>query len=256
LEIVVFVPDTHHPWGDMKTWGIFLSVLEDMEKLHGINEIVILGDFADFNGIKFFDLMPQEMSLKETMKDELYFVCKRLEELRSRHPDAKITYIEGNHESRLARFYVKNAPKMYDLMPNLSDMLQFEKYKIDWVKYDSDQLYRIGKTNLMARHEPYATGKNFTIPTLDEAKDHSLICGHLHRRQSSTLRTPLGNELVCLCPGWFGDPLAPIYKFRKKPMNWTQSFPIGYIFNKTSYIIHEVPIVHHRAVYNGVLYTE
>ena len=72
VKIALNIPDCHIPWHDKAAYTVMLTIAKDLnEKVKPLDQINIMGDFADFHGVKLHPKMPYEMSLKETLRDEI-----------------------------------------------------------------------------------------------------------------------------------------------------------------------------------------
>jgi hypothetical protein len=128
-----------------------LSIAKDVDIDLGIDEINILGDFLDFFWFGLHPKMPGQMSIRETLTDEIYQGIKKLEELREAFPNATINFIEGNHEYRMVRYIVAKCPELYDMF-KLDEILQFDRMGINYIPYGKQQKHRILDTDIYCRH--------------------------------------------------------------------------------------------------------
>ena len=115
-KIAINIPDCHIPWHSASSWDLLMSIGGDLQKSAGVDEINIMGDFADFYWCSLHPRLPEGMSVTETVRDEIYQVIKKLKEIRRIFPDAVINFIEGNHEYRLMRWLIKKAPELFDIL--------------------------------------------------------------------------------------------------------------------------------------------
>lgn len=251
MKVALNIPDCHVPWHDQKAWEIMLLVATDQNKLLPITQINIMGDFADFYWFSLHDKLPSAMSVKETLKDEIYQCIKKLEELRKLFPDAEINFVEGNHEFRMVRYIVKKCPELYELF-TLPELLQFDRLSINYIPFGRHQLHRVLDTDLYMRHQPFNGGKNCASSTAHN-KGISLLFGHTHRKQSYTFKRADGKSVTCISGGWLGDVKAPVFDYVDSE-NWAQSFSFVFSHGKGDWHIHEIDIKNHKAVYNGYIY--
>lgn len=227
-----------------------IEVAKDLEKLYGISEINIMGDFLDFLWLGLHPKMPSLMSVKETLKDEIYQGIKKLEELRRLFPKATINYIEGNHEYRLVRYIVAKCPELYDLF-TLSDILQFDRLSINHIPFGRHQKHSCLGTSYSLRHQPYNMGKNCASATAHN-KGISLGFGHTHRKQTYKVKRADGTEVECRSLGWLGDSSAPVFDYVDHD-DWSSGFEIVYVYGD-QWFPQYVDIKDGKAVCNGFLY--
>ena len=100
-KTALVIPDCHIPYHDERAYNLMIQVAQD---LGHIDEIVILGDYADFYAINSHGKDPD---IQHLLEDEVYEVIEKLKQLNKLFPTAKKVFICGNHEYRLDR-YIKN----------------------------------------------------------------------------------------------------------------------------------------------------
>ena len=62
---------------------------------------------------------------------------------------SKITFIFGNHEWRLDRFILNNAPMVWGLL-SLKNFMELDRFEIDYLEYND--AYRVHDSNLFIQH--------------------------------------------------------------------------------------------------------
>lgn len=88
--------DTHVPFEDKRATSVVQKVSMD----YGPDIIAHMGDLLDCYSLSRYDKNPDR---KETLQDEIDMARNHLAQLRDLHPNARIVYLEGNHEDRLRR---------------------------------------------------------------------------------------------------------------------------------------------------------
>ncbi|MDA2921156.1 metallophosphoesterase, partial [Desulfobacterota bacterium AH_259_B03_O07] len=236
-EMAVVANDLHVPHHDEKALKLLERFLVDQQP----DVFIINGDFLDMWEVSQFDRVPK---FGKSLTQELKEGRKMLQRFRKILPKAKIIYIEGNHDFRLRKYLIRNAPELYGL-PGLSipDLLGLKelniiykpvkeganKFSDNWIRLGD--LY-VGHWDKVNKHAGY-TAKNL----LDD-KGVSLLQGHTHRHGVSARRYVDGKELIgienfCLCR------LDPYYI--SKP-NWSQGFSVVYRKKRTRRF-HVYPII-------------
>jgi hypothetical protein len=121
---IFFYPDLHFPFQDK----LFLAYLDAKCDEFKPNFIIIMGDILDAYSMSSFDKDP---SRRESLNDERIAAVEWLRDLRERHPDAIIIFVEGNHEERIRRKIIQKAPGLHDL-PELTipALLRFHELRI------------------------------------------------------------------------------------------------------------------------------
>jgi len=229
-----------------------LKIAISQDKVVPLNQIIILGDFADCYRVSLHPKLPKHLQMTpRKLTDELTEVHYHLTQLRELFPQAEIIYIEGNHEARLTKYIVTKCEDLAGLVKTLPEYFHLDSLKIKWIPYERHQLIRVLDTDLFARHEPYCGGKHTALGSIDKGKI-SLLHGHTHRKQTGTLTDALGNEITCSSAGWLGNPKAEIFEFMKKD-DWSHGFQFIYSHKKQFYI-EVVPIIQGKSVRNASLF--
>lgn len=245
------IPDCHIPWHDKKAYDVMLHIASDLYKNGELSEIYIMGDYLDFYGVNLHHKLPSDMDIQETLKDEIFWGIKKLQELRTKFPTAKIHFIEGNHEYRLVRYLVEKCPELYDFV-TLPEMLKFDSLGIVHHPFGRAQLVSCLGTDYYLRHQPYSMGENCAGATLKK-KFRSLGFGHTHRRQTYAATDALGKVLECRSLGWLGDRTAPVFSYIDHD-HWTQGFEIVTALSKSEWFAEYVPIINGKALWRGYVY--
>mgnify|MGYP003146215251 CR=1 FL=1 len=230
-----------------------MNIGGDLESTYdgGVDEVNVMGDFLDFYWCSLHPRLPEAMSIKETMRDEIAQGIEKLEEIRHTFPNAVINFIEGNHEYRLMRWLTKKAPELFDII-KLPELLHFKELGIKFHPFGKNQLVSCLGTDYMLRHQPFNMGKHCAAGTA-HAKHISLGFGHTHRHQSYSSKDALGREICCYSMGWLGDESAPVFSYMDHD-NWVQSFQVVTALSKKDWFIDTIKIKKKRAVYNGIIY--
>jgi len=252
LRTALIIPDCHIPWHDEVSYQLMVDVALDVHSYRGIDEIVILGDFLDFYHCALHPKLPEDFDIEINLSEEIHEGVKKLKNLREDFPEAKIIFIEGNHCFRLNRYLTKKCPELFDFL-KLEELLHFKEYGIKFIPYTKYQTHRVCGSNLLARHEPLAMGKNCATGTLNNAHT-SLIFGHTHRVQMATDRLVSGEEIEAISLGWLGDPTQPVFAYVRNSEKSSQAFAIASILSKEEYFVDVIKIKNHRCIYNGFIY--
>lgn len=252
MKTALLIPDVHWPWGDCAAYEKMLNISRFQNEINPLDEIIILGDFADCYTLSLHKKLPSHLTMSSTrLTDELSDVYFRLHELRSSFPKAKITYLEGNHEFRLGRYIIDKCPEVFGLIKLLPEVLKLDQLKIDWIPYGRHQLYNVFNTDLYCRHAPWNGGKHTAMGTADRGKI-SLIFGHTHRKQSATIRTADGKEISCISMGNLVNDKSEIFDYMDHD-DWSKGF--GFVFaDKDNWHLTYVDIKGEKAAYHGQIF--
>lgn len=198
----------------------------------GIDEIVILGDYADFYSVSSHSKDPSVFGM---LKDEIEDVLLGLDELDRLFPKARKVFIQGNHEFRLERYLSTQAPALFGVTSTeqLLDINRRPNWK--FIQYGPNQAYKILGSKLTARHEPLASSAKATA----SKALCSLVYGHIHRIEESHIVGLDGTNHVCFSTGWLGDKRKDqIYGYVKGHHQWQLGFAIVDVDESTGLFYH------------------
>lgn len=224
-KCALIVPDVHVPYHHKKAVQSVWKVGEIIKP----NEIIFLGDLADMFCVNMHG--PKHPQTQHDMKSEVEAVNKFLDEVDDRFPDVKKHYIEGNHEYRLERWLIKQAPELFGITDweMLFKMHSRPKWKVH--QYRHLQLVQVLGTDLYARHEPKAMSS--AKASLGKSLIN-LIYGHIHRIEKYTTRTDDNRKLIHCSPGWLGDiKFDKIFGYVKGMPAWNLGFAVVYGNSRT-----------------------
>lgn len=211
----VVANDMHIPFHNAAAVDAWLDFCEDEQP----EFIVINGDFLDCYSISSFPKPPD----KPLLQEEIDMGVEILGVLRDRCPDARIFYLEGNHEERLCRI-VKENEGLFNLramkLPNLLDLDVFD---IEYRKYmneiELDGL-AIVHGDVARKHSAY-TAKG----TVQDYGYKNIIIGHSHRMGWYMHDGHQGRRRGLENGGLFSKEQA---EYMKGPTNWQNGFCIAY----------------------------
>ena len=94
---IIVINDVHVPHQNTRMINNLVKLIEDEQP----DEIILNGDMVDFYDLSSFDKDPNRT---QNLQQELDILYQMLLVFRAACPEAKIVYIEGNHEDRLKRY--------------------------------------------------------------------------------------------------------------------------------------------------------
>ncbi len=221
----VVVSDVHVPDHDGPAWSAVLDFIRETQPA----EVVIAGDFLELESASQHGGVANPRALV----DEIRAGRRELQRLREAAPNATITYLEGNHETRLQRTTVRHIPTFSGAF-TVPDLLGLRDFGIRWIP--EGKPYHLGKLRVI--HGWY-TPKHHAAKHLD-ALGHSVMYGHTHRPQVYTRSTAENEQhaaygLGCLrtldadwCQG--------------KPMGWHHGFAVVDVLPSGQFHAHMVSI--------------
>lgn len=217
VKTALVIPDCHIPYHDARAYQLMIDVAMDLNP----DEIVILGDYADFYAINSHGKDPD---LQHVLQDEIFEVIEKLKELNRLFPKAKKVFIEGNHEYRLGRYIKNKCPDLYGVV-DVPNILLLPTMGYEFVPYTPNQAYKVLGGDLIARHEPLAGGKHVAQNTAEKAMA-SVIFGHTHRIQEAQTVTIDGQNLKGISSGWLGDQSHSVMQYVRGHHQWALGFSI------------------------------
>jgi predicted phosphodiesterase len=212
VSAIAHICDVHVPDHDPALWASFLAWCRDEKP----GEVMIGGDFLELESCSQHGGVARPSMLVEDIEAGR----QALRDLRTANPRARMTYLEGNHETRLRRRVVSDAPEL-DGALDLPSMLHLDRLHIDWHPYG--EVVRRGKLGFT---HGWWTPEHHAAKHLREVGT-SIAYGHTHRPQVYTRGAANGDVR-----GAFGMPCM-----RKldadwldgKPSGWMQGFGVHYV---------------------------
>lgn len=186
----------------------------------GVDEVVILGDYADFISVSGHD--KGDPRLPAILAEEIESVNQGLDELDRLFPRAKKVFLEGNHEYRLERYIYKNAPALFGLS-ECKELFRIPQRPLwSYLSYGRNQSHRVLGTELYARHTPLASSAKTSLTRAMTSHCY----GHIHRPEEHRHVGLDGKTYVAFSPGWLGDPRAKVFDYLHVPANWSWGFAL------------------------------
>lgn len=193
----LILSDIHIPYHD----EVAVKAAVEYGKKQKPDIIILNGDIGDFYAVSRHDKDP-----RRCLAEEIDAVRQFLYWLRKQFPKARIIYKIGNHEDRMERFLVKNAPVLLGTSDfEISKLLRFDDMKIECV--GSLNLIRLGKLSIYHGHELPQGMSSPVNPArgMWMRVQETLLCGHWHRVSEHTEKTGISNRISscwstgCLC---------------------------------------------------------
>lgn len=201
------------PIHDEKAIAVAIQLIADMNP----NQIVLVGDNLDFAELgKFLTAAPFKQLVQAAI-DRATMLCAQL---RAAAPNAKISWIAGNHEARMARYIQTNAEAAFGITRGkLNDELRgkwpvmsvpylcrMDEYGIEYLSGYPESYVALNE-NIMVIHGHKVTSNGSTTTKYLNDAHVSVIYGHIHRaeyayrtRQSKNgPRTVMAASPGCLC---------------------------------------------------------
>lgn len=233
---VLILSDLHFPYQDNK--AIELAV--DYGAKKGCNAVLINGDLFDFATIS----RHEKDWRHRKVKDEIEAVNQFFVWLKSKLPNARIIFKEGNHDERFDKWVYAKSPEIYDIAElTLKVILKLDEKGIELVT--DRKPVKIGKLTVLHGHELNGSGGvNPARATFLKTIDNVLI-GHVHRSSQHTEPTLGGDVIVTTSTGC----LCGMYPMYARVNKWNHGF---------AFVDHEIKTGEYRIenlkIINGKVY--
>ena len=182
-ECVVFFPDRHSPYDDKRAVEVAIN---HCHKKHSPTWVVDGGDSADMYEFSSYLGLSRMDPL-----DEIYAAVRGLEDISNAFPNCRKTFLVGNHERRIVRYFQTNIPKMAkhkDL--SIRSILELERLgygyhdnKESWER--EGKFFKIGKLTYIHGDELGGCGYKYAAQRMAELYRANIIFGHLHVTDAS-----------------------------------------------------------------------
>lgn len=234
---IAIICDVHVPDHDKLLWANFLQWCRDEKP----SEIIICGDFLELESCSSHGGKVRPPLLLEDVAAGKF----ALDQLRAANPDAKIIYLEGNHEDRLKRKVVDNAPELNGAL-TLPELLGLKERGIPWYPYG--EVVMRGKLGVT---HGWWTSTHHAKKHLEEL-GCSIAYGHTHRPQVYT-RGKVGGSTH----GAFGMPCMRELEadwLKNRPTGWMSGFGVVYVHPDECFTLYMVLNNKGSFVWNGRIY--
>jgi len=242
---ILVISDAHHPEHDRKVWATTLELAKDIKP----GEVILLGDFLEMSSVS-----QHGGAELEKLTEDFAAGKQALRQIREAvGEDCRITYLEGNHESRLTRFLMSKAPSLRDSL-SYQIGLEMDSLGVEWVPEFKQPVTRgdidftHGHQDLRERPSKYHTGKMAEIYGRPE---RTVIYGHTHKPQIFTRPTVGGHAtaigLGCsrtLSPGWLHGAQA----------GWVHQIAVVYLSGAGRSYVYPITFKHGQTMWSGKFY--
>lgn len=245
----IVVPDTHGCFADDDALSAFLFDLEQLSPT--VKEIVMLGDHLDCGGF-----LAQHWTLgyvaeaDYTFEDDVNATNQLLDRIQSACPDAKIHYLEGNHERRIEKWCLTQTLKnktdaAYLLrMFGVESVLHLRERGIAHYKqgqfYDGVSIPSTIKLGKCYFTHGSRVGKNPCKLMLEDFGGN-VVFGHVHRVDSYTDRTVSEGIIGAWSPGCLCR-LQPLWQ-HTQITGWSHGYGVQLVRGGGEFLHINVPII-------------
>lgn len=254
LHKIIFLTDTHVPEHDPHCWDITLQLIQEEKP----NELIIMGDFMEELAMSRHG----NTSMLD-FQEELKAGRAALLELRkTAGEDCKITYLCGNHETRLERWLEAYAPQLLNVM-QLPNLLGLQSLGIQWIPEGKQPIQR-GNLLIIHGHQ-LSAGGGYGLPKYHAGKlverygkaGHIVMMGHAHRAMTVTAPAYHDNRSLGYATGvalGCGRTLDPSWQKGSYP-GWALQIALAYIRPDNIADLYPLTISNKQLAWGGKVYT-
>lgn len=237
----IILSDIHIPFHCKSALALAMAYTEDKKP----DDIVLNGDIVDFYGASSYRKDPTRL---ETLQDEINETYDFLKTLRSRHAAAKIYYVQGNHENRLARFILDKAPELYSLhCLSMDELFKLSDLDIEYI----DESSQVNLGDLEIIHGTICRAKSaFSAKAHHDKTGGSVLIGHVHRLGTHYHTNRWGTH-VAIENGYLG---RSDFDYVNKP-DWQQGFTEIEYYEDGRFTVRQHRIHDGTLTVDGVVYS-
>lgn len=240
--------DVHIPEHDRSFWRAALLWIKDNRP----SEIILSGDFAELASVS-----QHGGANEQKLIDDLTSIKQALDQLReAAGQSCTITYLEGNHESRLPRALASWAPTFTGAI-DLPGMLELEKRNIEWVPEYKQPVHR-GLLRVLHGHQVLGKyGPKHHAAKAADVYGSSPYCeilyGHVHAAQQFSKAVAGGyiSASSVGCGRTIGS--DQVRWLAGREAGWHHGFAVAYV-TSTLAQLYNIKVRDGRFVWNGKLY--
>lgn len=250
FRTTVVIPDVQYPWVHQPSEKVLMQFIKDTQP----EQVIQIGDFMDLYSLAGFrkGMSQQErVEIGGTFQQEVDLGRAKLSEWRELAPDADYTWIEGNHEFRLARYAEDNGGELFGLEAlTIESLYQTNERGWSYVGPYMEGMWVGLEGGLWATHGDFVRKWSaWSARAHTETYAHSVIHGHSHRLgayyQTGAAGMVAAFEVGCLCDRRATPRATSV-------VNWQTGFAVVYTSTEDlQFWVNLVNIEKGRFVYGG-----
>ena len=252
----VIIPDTHGSKVERKAVA---AMLADIKALNP-QEVILTGDHVDCGGhLAQHHVMGYVAETAYSYEDDLAAANSFLDSLREAAPNAKIEYIEGNHERRVETWCVTQTLRHKHDSEGLRKLYapEFRLFlKERGIPYYRDSEYHDGLSipGVIKRGKCYFfhgfnTSKNATAATVEKIAGNCVF-GDTHRAQSFIVRKVNVGIIGAWNPGCLCE-LQPLWQ-HTNPTEWTHGYGIQLVHGD-DFLHLNIPVIEGKSLFAALV---
>jgi hypothetical protein len=242
----VVVPDSHGSHIDIDARDVFLRDLHNIAP----QEILMLGDHLDCGGTFSSHQRNYTNEMTESYADDVAAANVFLDLIQEAAPNARIYYLEGNHEAHVERWAARNFSRRRDaqlVLDKIGPHAVLELVRRD-IEYFRASEFHMGLSvrGAIKLGKLYAThGISFSRHATTVHMDRfggPVVHGHTHRAATVYSKTVTSELTGGFCPGTLAK-LQPLYR-HTSPTEWTHGYGLQFASEASGRFVHlNIPII-------------
>jgi len=196
------ISDLHVPFHDEQALAVVEEVMKDIK----FDNFVINGDMLDSYELSRFSKDPRNSF---SFSEEIDIAKDLLEQFNKYLKGTKKYFLNGNHEERLNKYLIDQAPALITLgQLTIDSLLELDKYNYEFISMGKESYVKIGET-MIGHFNKVSMHSAYTAKGLVDKYVCNIVQGHVHRLGAhyKTVgdNTFTGVEGGCLCnlrPGY------------------------------------------------------
>lgn len=243
-ETILIASDVHVPDHDRKAWKAMLALARDIRP----TTVVLAGDFLELQSVSQHSAFNREL-----LEEDLAAGRQAIEALQGAVPQARVIYLEGNHETRLPRFIASKVPSLEGTL-DLPTELKLKERGVIWVP-ENKQPWSKGRLDVIHGHQmSQGHGPKHHAMRMCELYGEPgrvVVYGHTHKAQLFTTPAKNGVKMAVglgcmrtLTPGWLHGANA----------GWSHTFAIAELSPSGRAAVYTVPVADGYVNWGGTVY--
>lgn len=256
-KVRMLMGDLHGCFGDKLAVSRALSDAKELQP----DEIVLGGDMVDCSGfLAQHHVLSYEGELRYSYQEDLASAAQFLDALQAACPNAKIEYLEGNHESRVEKWAIKTALKHQGDVQWLIQQNSAEHQL--HLKERGIPYYRVGEYHdglkipgWIKRGKIYIThaisfAKHAAAQALAKTAGN-VVFFHSHRADTFTTSLVHAGTVSAWNPGCLCGQ-QPLYR-HSNPSGWSNGYAVQFVAKSENFLHLQVPIIEGESLLTPLL---
>lgn len=247
----VIISDTHGSSIDWKAWR---AIVEDIKALQP-TEVIHLGDAIDCGGfLAEHHVWGYVAEAAYTFESDVACANQMFDELQAAAPNARIDFLEGNHERRIETWCLTKTlrsgidaaylNKMFGIEAQLRLKSRGIAHYKQGVKYEGCRIPATIKRGPCYFTHGSKHGKNAAQAMLARF-GANVVFGHVHKLLTASDVTVKESEIAAWCPGGICKQ-QPLWR-HSDPTDWTIGYAVQFVRPNLDFLHINVPVIDNQS---------